>query len=166
MNSLRPTDSLTGLQQTGHKVARRRRVRPVHPAQVSRRGGLLMEALIAGICIGAATILAATVLVSVNANRRTAERILLATEELNNQLERLTAQPWQDLTPDSLKQLQLAPSTAASLPNGELKITVNEVQTPAPAKRLDAELRWQDRGQAWRPPLRMSTWVFAPQEGE
>lgn len=166
MNSLRQSVLPAPNQTIDRAAVRLGRARITSIATANRRGGLLLEALIAGICIGAASILAATVLVSVNANRRTAERILLATEELNNQLERLTAQPWTEIIPDKLKQAQLASYTAASLPNAELKITMHEVQAPAPAKRLDAELRWQDRGQAWRPPLRMSTWIFATQEGQ
>lgn len=129
-----------------------------------RRGGMLLEALIAGIAIGAATVLAAVILSSVNANRRTAERLLLATEELNNQLEHLTARPWSEITSEAVEQAQLSSPATASLPNGELRITLHEVSMPATAKRLDAELRWQDRGQAWRPPVRMTAWVFASRE--
>lgn len=164
MNSLRRTGMPAENRPIGRAAVGLGRARIGSIATPDRRGGLLLEALIAGVAVGAASLLAATVLISVNANRRTAERVLLATEELNNQLERLTVQSWTELTPDRVKQAQLAPSTATSLPNGELTITLHEVQTPARAKRLDAELRWQDRGQAWRPPLRMSTWVFAPQE--
>ncbi len=131
-----------------------------------RRGGLLLEALIATIAIGAATVLAATILVSVNANRRTAERLLLATQELNNQLEQLTARPWSELTSETVQKTQLSSPAADGLPQGELRITVHEVQAPAKAKRLDAELRWQDRGQAWRPPVRMTAWVFASGENQ
>lgn len=125
-----------------------------------------MEALIAGIAIGAAAILAATILVSVNANRRMAERLLMATEELNNQLERLASQEWNALTAEKVKQTQLSGFAASGLPNAELKITVHEVESPAKAKRLDAELRWEDRGSGMRPPLRMSTWVFAARGGQ
>jgi hypothetical protein len=135
-------------------------------ADSNRRGGMLLEAMIASIAIGAATVLAATVMVSVNANRRTAERLQLATEELNNQLERLTARPWSELTSETVKDIRITSSTAAALPNGELRIHLHKVEKPAPAKRLDAELRWQDRGDMWRPPVRMTAWVFAPREGE
>lgn len=166
MNSLRRSGLPTENGPIGRAAGRLVRARTGSAATGNRRGGLLLEALIAGIAIGAASILAAAVLVSVNANRRTAERVLLATEELNNQLERLAVQPWAELTPEKVKEAQLAPFTTASLPSGELKITLHEVQTPARAKRLDAELRWQDRGQAWRPPLRMSTWVFASREDQ
>ena len=131
-----------------------------------RAGGLLLEALIASVSLGIAAVLAATVLVSVNTNRRTAERLLLATQELNNQLERLTARPAAELTTESTKALQLSPQAADGLPSGELRVTVHDLTTPAAGKRLDAELRWQDRGQAWRPPLRMSAWVFAAQGGQ
>lgn len=123
-----------------------------------------MEALIAGISIGTAAVLAATVLISTNANRRTAERTLIATQELNNQLERLSAQKWDELTNDKVKQLPLSPFAAQGLPKGELKIAVHDVEVPARARRLDAELSWQDRSGGMRPPLKMSTWVFAPQE--
>jgi hypothetical protein len=136
------------------------------PPGSKRRGGLLLEAMIASIAIGAATILAATVMVSVNANRRTAERLQLATEELNNQLERLTVRPWSELTPEAVKEIRITSSTATVLPNGELRIHLHEVEKPAPAKRLSAELRWQDRGDMWRPPVRMTAWVFAPREGD
>lgn len=125
---------------------------------------MLLEALIASVAISSATILAAMLLVSVNGNRRTAERLQLATEELNNQLERLTVRPYAELTADSVKGLELSVPATVGLPSGELRITLHEVTAPAAAKRLDAELRWQDRGQAWRPPLRMTAWVFASKE--
>lgn len=117
--------------------------------------------MIASIAIGVAATLAVTMLISVAANRRTAERLLVATEELSNQLELLTARPWSALTADAVRQVRLSEMAAASLPNGELRIALHEVSQPALAKRLDAEIRWQDRAQAVRPPLRMSAWVFA-----
>lgn len=159
---------MNSLQPTRLKLRNTRRL--VHgqrgrtTAGGNRHGGLLLEAMIASISIGAATILAAMVLVSVNVNRRMAERMLIATQELDNQLEHLTARPWAELDAETVQQIPLSSAAAASLPNGQLQITVHEVQTPIAARRLDATLRWQDRGQGLRPPVRMSAWVFAPKE--
>ncbi len=111
-----------------------------------------------------AAILGVSMLVTVGGNRRTAERLSLATEELNNQLERLTAKPWAELTPELAQQAQLSSFATAGLPNAELKIRLDEVDKPRPGKRLVGELRWQDRGNSWRPPLRLTSWVFAPRE--
>lgn len=132
--------------------------------RLRRHGGLLVEALIASTAIGMAAILSVSMLVTVSGNRRTAERLLLATEELSNQLERLTAKPWAELTPELAKQAQLSSSAAVGLPHAELKIRVQAVDKPRPGKRLEGELRWQDRGNSWRPPLRLTSWVFAPPE--
>lgn len=129
-----------------------------------RRGLLLVEAMIAGIAIGTAAVLTVSMLITINGNRRTAERTLVATQELNNQLERLTAKPWSEITPEAAKDIQLSPSAAARLPEGELRIEVQAVEVPRPGKRLLGELRWQDRGNSWRPPLRLTAWVFAPRE--
>lgn len=134
------------------------------PCGVRRPGGILVEALIASFAIGTATLLTVSMLVTVNKNRRTAERTLVATQELSNQLERLTARPWGELTPELVKQAQLSPSVAANLPHGELRIELQDVDKPRSGKRLQGELRWQDRGNSWRPPLRMIVWVFEPKE--
>lgn len=134
------------------------------PGGDRRRGGLLMEALIASIAIGTAGVLAVTMLVTVGSNRRTAERTLLATQELSNQLERLTARPWGELTPEVAQQAKLSASAAASLPEGELRIMLQTIEQPRPGKRLSGEIRWRDRGNSWRPPLRLTAWVFAPRE--
>lgn len=134
------------------------------PCGVRRSGGILVEALIASFAIGTATMLTVSMLVTVSKNRRTAERTLVATQELSNQLDRLTARPWGELTPELATQAQLSPSAAASLPNGELRIDLQSIDKPRPGKRLQGELRWQDRGNSWRPPLRMIVWVFKPGE--
>lgn len=135
-------------------------------ASSPRRGAILAEALIASVAIGTAAVLSVVMLVSVNGNRRTAERVLLATQELSNQMERLTAKPWTELTPELVQQAKLSASAAAGLPQSELKIRLQEVAAPRPGKRLEGELRWQDRGNSWRPPLRLTAWVFAPQEAK
>lgn len=129
-----------------------------------RRGLLLAEAMIAGIAIGTAAVLTVSMLITIQGNRRTAERTLVATQELNNQLERLTAKTWSEITPETTKDIQLSSSAAARLPQGELRIQVEAVDAPRPGKRLLGELRWQDRGNSWRPPVRMTAWVFAPRE--
>lgn len=136
--------------------------RTSHRTSPRRRGGLLVEALVASIALGTALILSVSILSTVNGNRRTADRLLLATQELYNQLELLTVRPWSELTPELVGQARLSSPAAASLPNGELRIEMQAVEVPRPGKRLSAELRWQDRGQAWRPPLRLTAWVFAP----
>ena len=129
-----------------------------------RRGGLMVEAMIASLAIGTAAVLTVSMLITISGNRRTAERTLVATQELSNQLERLTARPWGELTPELVKDVQLSTSAAARLPHGELRVRLQAVELPRPGKRLEGELRWQDRGNSWRPPLRMTTWVFAPRE--
>jgi hypothetical protein len=129
-----------------------------------RRGTLLAEALIASMAIGTAALLTVSMLITVGSNRITAERTLLATQELSNQLERLTVKPWAELTPEAAAGASLSSWAASRLPNAELVIRMQAVETPRPGKRLQAELRWQDRGNIWRPPLRMTAWVFAPRE--
>lgn len=134
------------------------------PDRARRQGGLLVEAMIASMAIGTAAILSVTMLITVGSNRRTAARTLLATQELSNQLERLAARPYADLTPELAAAAQLSASAAASLPEGQLRIMTQTVALPRPGKRLAGELSWRDRGNSWRPPLRMTTWVFAPRE--
>ena len=129
-----------------------------------RDGALLIDALIAGIAIGSAAMLTVTMLGAVNGNRQNAERLLLATQELNNHFERLTARPWAELTPEVVEKVQLSTQAAASLPQAELRIRIQPVDKPLTGKRLEGELRWQHRNNAWRPPLRMTAWVFAPKE--
>lgn len=138
------------------------RTRPLD--RVPRRGLILTETLISGIAIGSAAILTVTMLGAVNGNRQNAQRLLVATQELNNQLERLTARSWTELTPQLVEQVQLSPQAAASLPQAELRIRVQPLDKPLSGKRLEGELRWQHRNNAWRPPLRMTAWVFAPKE--
>lgn len=130
----------------------------------SRGGSVLLDSMFAGAILTSAITIALSVLHATHGQERAAERSQLALIELENQLELLSVSSLADLTPEKLQKVKLSDNTAARLPDGELTVTVERIETPLPGLRLTGSIRWQDRGNEWRTPIRLSTWVFESTE--
>jgi prepilin-type N-terminal cleavage/methylation domain-containing protein len=121
-----------------------------------RRGFTLAEVLVAAVVLGAA--LAVTVQLSggLRTKQREAHRRACALAEANNCLQRLTATPWNELTPERAAECRLSAHAAAQLPGGELKI---DIATEDETKRILVAVRWRDAADRPVAPLRLAAWV-------
>ena len=91
--------------------------------------------------------------------RRGAELHARALEEADNLLERLTAEPWEAITPERIVQLGFDQLVADALPEGELRI---DVVTPADApatKRIDLAVAWRPAVGKATNQVRLTTWA-------
>lgn len=145
------------------KVSNLRETAPTRAAP-TRRGFSLLEVLVAGLAVSTAVLIAFTALTTAQSGRRKAERMQYATQELQNQLERLSIQKWEDLTPERLAKWNTLESPGDRIPGAQLSVSVSEVMQPRRARQLVAQWKWSEADQHKYPPLRLTTWIFAPKE--
>jgi hypothetical protein len=76
-------------------------------------------------------------------------------------MERLTAYPFDELTPERARTLSISPATLESLPGAELAVDVNPSQLGAgrSSKRIAIRLRWRNHAGEWEAPVRLTTWI-------
>lgn len=127
---------------------------------MSRRGGMMIELVVAGILAGALLVVCLQLLSGVLAQRRASDMRQCALMELDNIMERLTARPWDELTADSLSREKLSSWATRQLPGAELKIAVTTPSDDPNAKRIAASLRWQDRSGRLLAPMILTTWKY------
>lgn len=127
----------------------------------SRRGSMLAEMTIAAAMLSVAMVMTVKVLGYAGQHRRSAEQRQRAMLEASNILERLTADPFDEVNPERARGLRIAPASAGSLPGAELIVEVKEERPGADraAKRIAVRLRWKGRSGEWEAPVRLTTWI-------
>jgi hypothetical protein len=92
--------------------------------------------------------------------RRLADHRQRALHEAASVIERLTAIPYDELTPERAGTVGLSPSARRSLPGAELFVNVDESRpsTGQSAQRIRIRLRWKGRTGEWDAPIRLTTW--------
>jgi hypothetical protein len=131
------------------------------PRAHSRRGSLLVELTVATGMLMIGMTLTVKVLGYAALERRAAEHRQRADLEVANVMERLTAYPFDELTPERARTLSISPATLESLPGAELAVDVNPSQLGAgrSSKRIAIRLRWRNRAGEWEAPVRLTTWI-------
>lgn len=132
--------------------------RPRSSGQSQRRRGVsILEVVIACILVSALVSVSAQLLRLVNRTQADTQRRETAVQEANSVLERITLAPWVNLTSEKLAS---ETKPVSSLPDGKLKVAVDQVPQEADAKRITVEIDWKT-GQAMRAsPVRLSAWVY------
>ncbi len=127
----------------------------------SRRGYLLVELIVATAMLIIGMSLAVKVLGYVALQRRAAEHRQRAVQEAANVMERLTAYPFDEITPERARAMSISPATLESLPGAELTSDVKDSQPGAgrTARRIAVRLRWRNRAGEWEAPVRLTTWI-------
>lgn len=92
--------------------------------------------------------------------RRAAERRQLAFSETANLMERAAASPWKETTTKIFSDFKLSTNLQQQLPWATLKIVVNEVPQPLPAKRITIEVFWKNRAGVQVEPVRLVSWKY------
>lgn len=122
-----------------------------------------MEVVVA--CGLAAVLMAVSVqmLTLMATQRRDVERRAIAQQEAANLIERVASIPFEQLTPDSLQSLTIDPEVARLLPAAKASLSLAAEPGPTPAKRVAVEVSWIGVGKRRELPVRLTSWVFAPQ---
>jgi hypothetical protein len=140
---------------------------------MKRRGIYLLEMAVAGVLLLAVMMLCVRYFAVTATQRRALDHRQAALGEAANIMERITAQPWSDLTAEGLTKISLSTETKLALPDGELKIDLADEDarpsppTPLPkgegkleAKRITVTIRWQDDQGQWSQPVRLAAWRY------
>jgi len=126
-----------------------------------RRGSLLAEVTMATVMLVIAMSLTVKVLGWVALERRAAERRQRAVLEVANVMERITAYPFEEVTPDLTHRITLSTTAGQSLPESDLVVEVTNSDPAAgrSAKRVSIRLRWKGRSGEWEAPVRLTSWI-------
>ena len=133
----------------------------VRSTRSRRRGSLLVEVAMAAVLLMIAMTLTVKVLGLVALERRASERRQRALVEVANVMERITAHPFDDVTPELAGRLTLSTSARQSLSDSELAVDVAGSE-PGPgrsAKRIAIKLRWRGPNGEWMAPVRLTSWI-------
>lgn len=127
----------------------------------SRRGSLLVEVTMSSVLLVIVMVLTVKVLGWVALERRGVERREQAVLEVANLMERVTARPYDAVTPGLARELAETARAAESLPDADLKIDIAESQPGAgrSAKRIAIQLRWRDQSGEWTGPVHLTSWI-------
>jgi Tfp pilus assembly protein PilV len=133
----------------------------VRPTRSRRSGSLLVEVAMAAVLLMIAMTLTVKVIGLVALERRASERRQRALLEVANVMERITAYPFDQVTPELAGRLTLSPAARQSLPDSELAVNV-AASEPGPsrsAKRIAISLRWRGHDGEWVAPVRLTSWI-------
>lgn len=125
-----------------------------------RRGGVLLEYVLALGMIMAAVLLLSQWLTSAGHQRRLAEQRRIAHEELANRMERVALLPWERLTVDEIEKSPLGPRVTGVLRGAALKAVVTDEPEPVAARRIELRLTWQDPAGNEQAPVSLTAWRY------
>lgn len=133
----------------------------------ARRGSLLAETAISGVMLIIAMGLVAQVVGAVANQRRSWDRRQTAVFEAANLMERLTARPFDALTTEGAKDLNLSAEAKRTLPEGQLDVNIveNDPVGGDGSKRVFVQIQWRNRAGDWDAPVRLTSWVHRRGEG-
>jgi hypothetical protein len=134
-----------------------------------RRGSLLAEVGIATVVLLMVMGLMVKMLSTIARERRAAEQRQRGVFEVANLMERITARPFDEVTPLTTRKTSLSDAARASLRDSELAIDVSAGENGAvagrSAKRVMIRLRWRGPSGEWQPPVRLTSWIESRRTG-
>lgn len=120
---------------------------------------LLIDAVMAAAVLGIVLAIAAYFIARMSAERRALDRRQFAVVAAENVLERVSRQPYDELTDASLAREAVDPITARVLVDPILTLGVEESAPDEPPGRwIRVELRWPGMGGVLERPVRLATW--------
>jgi hypothetical protein len=129
----------------------------------TRRGAILADVGLAAIILLVAMSLMLKVLAIVAHERRAADHRQRAALEVANLMERITAYPFERVTPELARGMTLSETARQSLRDCELAIDVTGGErvplTDRDARRISITLRWREPSGQWQHPVRLTSWI-------
>jgi Tfp pilus assembly protein PilV len=136
---------------------------------LKRRGSLLAEVGIATVVLMMVMGLMVKMLSTIARERRAAEQRQRGVFEVANLMERITARPFDEVTPLAARKISLSDAARASLRDSELAIDVSAGENSAvagrSAKRVMIRLRWRGPSGEWQAPVRLTSWIESRRTG-
>jgi hypothetical protein len=132
------------------------------PSPSTRRAFTACEVALAILLLAVAMTATVQILGWVATERRAVERRQWALLEVANLMEHLSVQPWEDLTPESVRRSSLSEELRRKLPGPELSLDVDAGGAGPDQKRLALRLRWRNRAGGWEAPVRLTAWITRP----
>jgi hypothetical protein len=129
----------------------------------NRRGTLLAEVGISTVVLMIVMGLTVKVLATIGQERRAASDRQLGALEAGNLMERITAHPFDQVTPELTQNISISDVTRRSLRDCELAVALSGGEKSAAgvqsAKRVMIRLRWKGPGGQWVSPVRLTSWI-------
>ena len=129
----------------------------------NRRGSLLAEVAIATTVLVIVMGMTVKVMSTVAHERRAASDRQQGSLEVANLMERITAHPFEQVTPELARRMSVSDRARQSLREGELAIEISGGGKNATgsqrAKRVMTRLRWKGPGGQWQAPVRLTSWI-------
>ncbi len=131
----------------------------------SRRAGFtVIECCVAAAMLLATLTVVVSLLTTVARQRQTARWQAQALLEADNFLERLTAEPYADLTAQRVEAMDFDSQIAARLPRGAVEVRVDEEAGPPERKRIAVEITWRQPRSEEPRRQRLTTWVYSQEK--
>jgi len=102
----------------------------------------------------------------VNTQRRAADARLFAIQETANILERFTIRDWDEISQESADKIEISDQTAQWLKQPSLNVTVLEMDSELPSRRITVELSWNNRVGDRVTPARVTSFVYRQSKSE
>jgi hypothetical protein len=145
-----------------HSLSKRNGLPAAFPVRL-RRGTLLADVGLAAIVLLVAMSLMLKLLAIVAQERRAADHRQRAALEVANLMERITAYPFDRVTPELARDMTVSESARQSLRDAELAIDVKPAEViPAndrDGRRISITLRWREPSGQWQHPVRLTSWI-------
>ena len=132
----------------------------------SRTGFTLVELIVTMVLLGVVMVTVVPLLGWVNIQRRAADTRLFAVQETANILERFTIRDWDKISQEAADKIEISDQTAQLLKEPSLKITVKEMDSELPSRRITVELSWNNRAGDRVTPARVTSFVYRHSESE
>lgn len=143
-------------------LSRREYFLPISPRR-TRRGAILADVGLAAIILLVAMSLMLKVLTVVAHERRSADHRQRAALEAANLMERITAYPFDRVTPELARGMKVSEAARQSLHDCELAIDVKgsgqSPSTDRDVRRISIMLRWRGPSGQWQRPVRLTSWM-------
>ena len=130
------------------------------PQTPARSGFTLVELIVTMVLLGVVMTTVVPLLGWVNVQRRAPDARLFAVQETANILERFTIRDWDEITQESADTIEISDHTAELLKEPSLKVTVQEMDSELPSRRISVELSWNNRAGDRVPPARLTSFVY------
>jgi len=136
------------------------------PQAPARTGFTLVELIVTMILLGVVMTTVVPLLGWVYVQRRAADARLFAVQETANILERFTIRDWGEITQEAAEKIELSDQTAQWLKEPSLKVTVQEMDSELPSRRITVELSWNNRAGDRVTPARVTSFVYRKSKSE
>jgi hypothetical protein len=120
----------------------------------------LLEVTIAAALLAALMTVSVQMIRALGGQQRSVERRALAIRTVQALVEQIGNTPWEELTTESVDQLEIPAVVAVHLLNPELLVHLEEEHEPIASKRVTVELLWTGPNGQPSGPGRLTTWVF------